>query len=125
MKIVNKNQFMQEHTAWQRRLEFFRQENALLKYRLSEMVDHNEEKDFLQMAEYCQNELLVKDEVLNKLIKEYKNISDTFDEQNDEMISEKIIHRHDELRNRISRFEKEFLHLSDEFNQKMLKSSKC
>ncbi|MEO5648757.1 MAG: hypothetical protein ABIR03_02405 [Ginsengibacter sp.] len=125
MKIVNKNQFMQEHTAWQRRLEFFRQENALLKYRLSEMVDHNEEKDFLQMAEYFQNELLVKDEVLNKLIKEYKNISDTFDEQNDEMISEKIIHRHDELRNRISRFEKEFLHLSDEFNQKMLKSSKC
>ncbi len=116
---------MQEHTAWQRRLEFFRQENALLKYRLSEMVDHNEEKDFLQMAEYFQNELLVKDEVLNKLIKEYKNISDTFDEQNDEMISEKIIHRHDELRNRISRFEKEFLHLSDEFNQKMLKSSKC
>lgn len=125
MKIVNKNQFMQEHTAWQRRLEFFRQENALLKYRLSEMVDHNEEKDFLQMAEYFQNELLVKDEVLNKLIKEYKNISDTFDEQNDEMISKKIIHRHDELRNRISRFEKEFLHLSDEFNQKMLKSSKC
>jgi len=61
MKFAKNNQFEHEHKAWQRSLEFFKQENALLKYRLSEMVDNNEEDVFLQLAEYFQNQLILKD----------------------------------------------------------------
>ena len=61
MKSVMNNQFEHEYNAWMRKIEFFSQENALLKYRLSEMVDNNEGNNFLQMAKYFQNELLLKD----------------------------------------------------------------
>jgi citrate synthase len=124
MKVENQNQFGHEHTAWQRKLDFLMQENALLKYRLSEIVDCNEEKGFLQMAEYFQNELLLKDEALNKLIKKLKIFADQFHVQNDRSKLEEIIKSHDELRNCISQLEKEFLHLSNQFNQKMLRSIK-
>lgn len=116
MKIVNHNQFKQEHKAWQTSLEFFKQENALLKYRLSEMVDNNEENGFLQMAEYFQNELLLKDELLNKLLKDLHGL------QNAESISEKMISMQGKLRNEVLKAEKKFLHLYNEFNEKMLQS---
>ncbi|MEO5909023.1 MAG: hypothetical protein ABIR50_11640, partial [Ginsengibacter sp.] len=70
MDILKNNQIEQEHESWQRTIEFLRQENALLKYRLSEMVDNNEENNFLQIAEYFQNELLIKDDMLKILIDE-------------------------------------------------------
>ena len=54
-------QLLQEQEAWKRSLEFYKQENALLKYRLSEMVDKSEGDHFLQTAEYFQNEFLIKD----------------------------------------------------------------
>lgn len=122
MKIV-KNQYEHEHKAWQRSLEFFKQENALLKYRLSEMVDNNEENNFLQLAEYFQNELLLKDEMLNNLIKDLQGFSDKFNAlQNEKTLSEKIITKQEKLRNDILQFEKKFLNLSKEFNERMLQS---
>jgi len=116
MKIVKQNQFEHEHTAWLRSLEFFKQENALLKYRLSEMVDNNEDDLFLQMAEHFQNELLLKDELLNTLLKDLHGL------QNSEKLSDKMISRQNKLRNEILEFEKSFLHLSNEFNKKLLQS---
>ena len=116
MKIVNHNQFNQEHKAWQTSLEFFKQENALLKYRLSEMVDHNEEHGFLLMAEYFQNELLLKDELLNKLLKELHEL------QSAEKFSEQMISAQNKLRNEVVKAEKKFLDLYSEFNKKMPQS---
>lgn len=125
MKTTLQSQFEHEHKAWERSLEFFRQENALLKYRLSEMVDNNEEKKFLQMAEYFQNELLLKDETLNKLIKDLHEFSDKFNGLHDgKMLSQKLVSKHDNYRDRILQFEKNFLHLSKEFNERMLESWK-
>jgi hypothetical protein len=66
-----------DYQQWTNKLELFRQESALLKYRLSDMVDSDEQNLFLQKAEYFQNELLLKDEMLKKLIKEvqtYKHL---------------------------------------------------
>ena len=89
------------------------------------MVDHNEEKKFLQMAEYFQNELLLKDETLNKLIKDLHEFSDKFNGLHDgKMLSQKLVSKHDNYRDRILQFEKNFLHLSKEFNERMLESWK-
>ncbi len=124
MKTTLYNQFKQERKAWERSLEFFKQENVLLKYRLSEMVDNNEEKKFLQMAEHFQNEFILKDERLNMLKKDLQMFSDKFiDFQNEKAISRKLMANHDEIRNQILELEKSFLHLSKEFNERMLHSS--
>jgi len=123
MKTTLQSQFDHEHKAWERSLEFFRQENALLKYRLSEMVDNNEENNFLQMAEYFQNELLLKDEMLNKLIKDLQWFSKNFDGLPKEKFkTEKIVLKREKFRNQILQFEKNFLHLFKEFNEQMLES---
>ncbi len=123
MKTTLQNQFKHEHKAWGRSLEFFRQENALLKYRLSEIVDYNEDNEFLQMAEYFQNELLLKDDLLNKLIKDLQEFFDQFNAlPNEKTLPQKIITRQDKLRNDILQFENNFLHLSKEFNERMLQS---
>lgn len=121
MTIIQNNQIKHEHTSWQRSLEFFRQENALLKYRLSEMVDNNDQNHFLPIAEYFQNKLLLKDEALNRLMKsvsefdiELNKVSGT------KKVPENFIRQQEKMRNDILQFEKKFLNLSNEFNEKML-----
>ncbi len=120
MDIAKNNQIKHEHMSWLRLIEFFRQETALLKYRLSEMVDNSEDHEFLQTAEYFQNELLLKDEALKKLIKELQDYSDII--QNKPAISAQLITTHNRLRDDILRFEEKYTSLSKEFNEKMLQS---
>lgn len=123
MRTTKRHQFELENKAWERSLEFFNQENALLKYRLSEIVDYNEEEDLLSMAEYFQNEFISKDEQVNKLIKVIRQFSDKLYEiQSEEKLSGKMIRKQDKLRNEILEFEKNFLQLSMEFNARMLKT---
>ena len=117
-----RNQLEHEYNSWKRKLEFFKQENALLKYRLSEMVDSYEGADFLRMAEYFQNELLLKDEGLKKLtgaMQEFANESEEV--RNQDWCEEEMISKQKELRKKILKFEKSFLSLSNEFNERMLK----
>jgi len=118
MNILKNNQIEQEQKSWQRTMEFLRQENALLKYRLSEMVDNNEENHFLQTAEYFQNELLIKDDMLKKLIDELQKYTEIIKNNNS---SSQILSMHNKLRNEITIFQKEYLVLSKDFNEKMLK----
>jgi len=120
MKIIQNDQIKHEYTSWQRMLEFFRQENALLKYRLSDLVDNNEQSHFLSIAEYFQNELLLKDEALNRLIKTVSELYADLNKITDKDIPDELIHRQKKLRKDISQFEKKFLDLSNEFNGKML-----
>jgi citrate synthase len=93
MTPLTSSQAAQEQKSWERSLQFFKQENALLKYRLSEMVDISEGNGFLQLAEYFQNKFLQKDAKLEKLIKK--------------------------LREEVLQIEKDFLALSKEFNEKI------
>jgi hypothetical protein len=110
-----------DYQQWEKKLERFRQESALLKYRLSDMVDSDEENLFLQKAEYFQNELLLKDEMLKKLIKEVQNYKDL--RETKLYLSKKINALHPKLQNDISKFERLFLILSKEFNEQMLQNS--
>lgn len=124
MTFLNTKQFEHEYNAWVRKIEYFAQENALLKYRLSEMVDDNEGKKFLQMAEYFQNELLLKDDMLKKIIKELKSFQGLLSRnQIEKKFSDKLIANHDKLRKNILQFETRFLDFSNEFNEKMLEHS--
>jgi predicted oxidoreductase (fatty acid repression mutant protein) len=82
------------------------------------MVDHNEENHFLQTAEYFQNELLIKDEMLKKLIDELQKYTELI---KNNVSSKKIIPMHNKLRNEIIIFQKDYLVLSKNFNEKMLK----
>ena len=121
MRIILSDQIKHENKYWQRSLEFIKQETALLKYRLSEMVDYNEEPQFIPIAEYLQNELLQKDDEVHRLLNntiEYelglKQISKA------KQIPASLIRQHKRLRSEILQFEKKFLSLSKEFNTKML-----
>ena len=116
----NQNQFVQEHTEWDRRLEFITQENALLKFRLSEMVDVSEDKNFLQQAEDFQNELLLIDEKLIMHSKELKSLSNSFKQLNNTKEKEQLIRQHGNLRKSISQIAEDFLHFTNQFNKKML-----
>lgn len=120
MKSPNKME--EDHSKWQKSIENFSQKNALLKYRLSEIVDSNEDKNFLQVAEYFQNELLLTDEILKRLRNELQEYIEM--KQYDHKPVEKIVKKRTAFKNGILNFENKFLHLSDEFNIKMMESLK-
>jgi len=86
------------------------------------MVDSYEGTNFLQMAEYFQNELLLKDEGLKKLtVSVQEFVNEAGEMSNQERHEEQLIAKQKELRKKILKFEKTFLSLSNEFNEKMLK----
>lgn len=117
------NQLLQEQEAWKRSLEFYKQENALLKYRLSEMVDKSEGDHFLQTAEYFQNEFLIKDEWLQRLSHSLQTIQEEiYTKKGVIQTVDKATILQDELRKQIGQFEHDFIQLSNDFNQKVLKS---
>lgn len=119
-KAIN-GQIKHELMSWQRLIEFYRQETALLKYRLSELVDNSDDGNFLQIAEYFQNEFLLKDEALKRLIKDLQEYSDIVDNQ--QKVSPHLIAAHNILRNNIHQFEEKYSRLSTEFNEKMLQNN--
>ena len=106
--------------SWLRLIEFYRQENALLKYRLSELVDSSEDKKFLQRAERFQNEFLLEDDTLKKLLKNVRQYLDWLEDENEK--TSDILNNHHILRDEILRFEKNFIRVSATFNQTMLQA---
>ena len=117
MNVPTSMPFHEEVRHWKKILENYCQVNALLKYRLSEIVDNNEDSSFLQMAEYFQTKLLLKDEKLKKLAKQINAISNAMEAADS---PESIIAKHEKLRKDICLFEKKYEHLSKEFNEKLL-----
>ena len=97
-KVIN-GQIKHELSSWLRLIEFFRQENALLKYRLSELVDNNDDRNFLQIAEYFQNEFLLKDDTLKKLLKSVRQYLDWLEDGNEN--ASVILNNHHVLRDEI------------------------
>ena len=106
-----------ELDSWKKILEDLRQHNALLKYRLSEIVDDNEDKNFLLLFEYFQNELLLKDETLKKLMKDVQELNGINEPKNAVLdnMNEKFVKLHEE----IQQFQKKYTLFSRDFNKKM------
>ena len=118
MGISKQDQFAHENKTWERSLDFFKQENTFLKNRLSVVVDDKDSEEFIVLAEYFQNQFILKDEFINELKKDVidlgKYIKDNF--SNVDLIN-KILKKQDKLRNEISFFEKDFATLKQEFNK--------
>lgn len=124
MALLKNNQFVHERNSWKIKLEHFQQENVLLKYRLSKMVDDNEGRKFLQMAEYFQNELLIIDVMLEKLFNELEKFSGLLPENKKESApSQEVTTDYNKLKKSFAHFENKFLNLLKEFNEKMLENS--
>ncbi len=116
-------QYCHEHLTWERMLDFFKQENAFLKTRLSQVVDKKTDKDFLAYAEHFQNQFIIKDEFIDELNHDVHEIQeickqDMIAPKND--YGKKIETRHNKLRNEIEFLEKNFTQLKNEFNKYIL-----
>lgn len=98
-------------------LEFFKQENTFLKNRLSEVLDHGTDKEFLALAEQFQNKFILKDEYFDELRHDINEQDQTLIEFTGRLIHDKLIKRQERLRNEMEFLEKDFNMLKNEFNK--------
>jgi hypothetical protein len=116
VKLSKPEQFQHENKTWGRTLDFFKQENSFLKTRLSEVLDHSTDRNFLALAEQFQNKFILKDEYIDELRHDINmqelNLKDTT-----ENAESKLTKRQEKLRNEIEYFEKDFNQLKNEFNK--------
>lgn len=113
---------MHETQTWVRSLDFYKQENAYLKTRLSQVVDNNSDKVFLVTAEHFHNRFIFIDEYIKELKQDAR--------MQLEMIKQSLAGHHAQdltmaglhkkLRGEMSRFEKDIYNLKNEFNEKMV-----
>jgi hypothetical protein len=120
--IVNRTeQYLQECGAWQRLLDFFRQENAYLKTRLSEVLDNKTGREFLNDAEFIQNTSVLKDEFITEIIadvkKQEKKLNETLLLK--KTPGESAGKQQQKLRNEIERLERDFTNMKNDFNKKI------
>jgi len=114
------DQYRHEYLTWKRMLEFFKQENAFLKTRLSEVVDRNTDKEFLALAEHFQNQFIIKDEFMDELRHDVNELEASIKGTNSSAITapdKKIETKQTKLRNEIEYLEKNFTQLKNEFNK--------
>lgn len=116
-------QVIEEAKSWIRRLEFFIQENALLKFRLSEIVDHDDNATAISLAEYFQNEMLLIDGRAKYLKRSILNFSQKIDEEELTYLPAAYDKKQKRLRENIVNFEKHFLDITNEFNARLAKSA--
>lgn len=114
------DQYHYEYLTWIRILEFIRQENAILKTRLSQVLDHNTGQEFLNTAEQFQNHFVIKDDCIDELKKDIRQLErsfETFSMENKTMIDPRIKTVHSKLRNEMEMFEMNFMQLKNKFNK--------
>lgn len=120
VKISKPEQFYHENKTWERSLDFFKQENAFLKTRLSEVVDHKTDKEFLALAEQFQNQFILKDEFIDELrhdINLQQVVLKDYQLPGNAAVDGKLSKKQVKLRNEIEYLEKDFTNLKNEFNR--------
>jgi hypothetical protein len=118
--ISKTKQFYYENLTWERLLEFFKQENAFLKTRLSEVVDQLTDKDFLELAEHFQNVFIIKDEFIDELrhdINDHEILLKTVMSSPDKKADKKILKKQEKLRNEMETLERDFTKDKNQFNK--------
>jgi hypothetical protein len=116
VKISKPDQFHHENKTWIRLLEFFKQENYFMKNRLSEVLDHSFDKDFLALAEQFQNKFILKDEYIDELRHDINNQDHILTDAYGAGVDNKMTKTQEKLRNEMEYFEKDFYMLKNEFN---------
>lgn len=113
------DQVLQECMAWERLLDFFKQENSYLKTRLSEVLDNKTDKDFLALAELFQNQFILKDEFVYEMLDDVKEQGKNLNILADKKatIEEHLIKKQKKIRNEMEFLEKDFNRIKNEFNK--------
>jgi hypothetical protein len=121
-KNTGTEQFLHETQTWGRALDFYKQENAFLKTRLSQLVDNNSDKNFLVIAEHFHSRFLFIDEYVAELRQDTRGQIDMIKQSlNGNNTKEKTMRGlQKKLRGEMERFEKEIYDLKNEFNKKMV-----
>ena len=117
ISISKLDQFENENNTWERSLDFFKQENAYLKTRLSVIIDNKDDKEFLKLAEYFQNQFLLKDEFIKELKTDLNRQNDEIKLYPKNKMPNDIVNRQETLRKEMSYFETDFSRLKNEFHQ--------
>ena len=122
IKISGLDQFMHENLMWERALNFYKLENAFLKTRLSQVVDNNADKEFVNLAEHFHNRFLFTDEYIKELFLDLRMQTELAKKSlpGNQLDANAISGRQDKLRTRMENFEKEIGSLKEEFNKKLI-----
>ncbi len=121
-KHIGVNHYLQEDLAWERALDFYLQENAFLKTRLSLVLDNTMDSNFIAKAEYFQNGFIHNDDCIKDLKSDViylqRSLKDFIaGKYGDE---KKLTIKYNKLHNEMGHFDKQFLALKSEFNQYLL-----
>jgi hypothetical protein len=117
VKLSKPDQFHHENKTWSRMLDFFKQENSILKNRLSEVLDLSMDKNFLALAEQFQNKFILKDEYIDELRHDINEHDQGLINNVESIVDIKLTRRQEKLRNEMEYFEKDFNNLKNEFNK--------
>ena len=113
------DQYSHEYNAWSRMLEFYNQESAFLKTRLSEAVDQGIDRESLALAEHFQNQFIIKDDFIIELKQDINSMGKAIS-NNTDGLAVKLDAKQNKLRNEINYLEKSFNELKNEFNKFLL-----
>jgi hypothetical protein len=117
VKFSNSVQFHHENMTWGRVLEYIKQENSILKNRLSEVLDTSTDRNFLALAEQYQNKFILKDEYIDELRHDINQQDKALSENSGGPLDNKLLKRHEKLRNEMEFFETDFHKLKNDFNK--------
>ena len=126
MKLSNANitgadQFLHEIQGWERALDYYLQENAFLKMRLSQVLDYNTDKNFTPLAEHFQTSFIHLDECMKDLKKDILLSQKTLKENEGTVLAGQntMASRHEKLQIEMIRLEKNFASIKNEFNSRL------
>ena len=113
------SQYQFENASWIRLIEFLAQENSYMKNRLSEILDHINDRDNLDLAEGFQNQFIIKDDLYDHLLHELKGQAAKLREAKTNekgLISQELKKTHKNFRNQIELIERDHTHLKKDYN---------
>jgi len=98
-----------EHTEWQNKIAFYKDEITMMRNRLGEVAAKNSDKEVQAMVEHFQNQLIVQQEqsdILKHDVKEYENVITDHLKKNSTAPDRMKWGDHSHMRDRVDAFEK-------------------
>ena len=116
------DQFLHENQTWERALDYFLQENAFLKMRLSQVLDRNTDRSFVALAEHFQTCFVQMDECMKDLRKEILSSQKALKAGDANQATElaRMYSRHQKLETDMTYLQKKFAELTTEFNHHVI-----
>jgi hypothetical protein len=111
-------QYRHESETWKRYLQFIQQENNHLKTRLSQVLQHDTDLDFLERAEIFQNKFLSEDETVHLLRQDVHEIEHLLIEEVKEgsAVTNELQKKFRKLSRDMETVERQFHKLKSDFN---------